>query len=274
MDRRFCILVSWSGEGPTRTRWLSPPPWGPKAPPGFPSPPPPAGVLGVLCPGRLAVGGIISCESRVLRWVIRGRIAQEPLEPAEACGADGQQDAWSCACAGGVGRVTGGIALHVGRRRDEPQGGVREPVPEGGTGSGRNVGECSATRAAVVAMGIEARQCAVGVLGHSANGGQESRRGGCAAPGQWPQALGVRVRGTQDNRRVAPEWRFRQGVDIVCAPLALDLVKASQVLETAASSGQIREAVDGLWAPRPTTLAGWPLLQKVETAGAQERLWE
>src|SRR5215475_16029569 len=56
VDLRFFVLVSWSGEEPALTLWFSPPRWGPKAQPDFPSPPTPSGVLGVLCSGSLAVG--------------------------------------------------------------------------------------------------------------------------------------------------------------------------------------------------------------------------
>jgi hypothetical protein len=83
MDRRFFGLVAWSGAGPPRTRWLSPPPWGPQAQPGCPSPPTPVGVRGVLCSGSLAGGGIRSGASLVLRWRIRGLIDQAPIDQAD-----------------------------------------------------------------------------------------------------------------------------------------------------------------------------------------------
>src|SRR5499426_4333831 len=91
MDLRFFVLVSWSGEGPTLTLWFSPPPWGPKAQPGFPSPPTPLGMLCVLGSGSLSVGCIISCDSLVLRWRIRGMIYQDPIDHADGFVADGHQ---------------------------------------------------------------------------------------------------------------------------------------------------------------------------------------
>src|SRR5262245_18654915 len=73
MDLRFFVLVAWSGEGPALTLWFSPPPWGPKAQPGFPSPPTPLGMLCVLGSGSLSVGCIRSEERRVGQaWRQRG----------------------------------------------------------------------------------------------------------------------------------------------------------------------------------------------------------
>jgi hypothetical protein len=150
VDLRGFGLVSWRGEGPTRTLWFSPPRWGPKAPPGLPSPLTPAGVLGVLCSGSLAAGCLISCASRVLCWCIRGMIDQDAIDHADAFVTAGQQGAWSCAFAGGLGLATCLRALHMGRMRAAPQGVVREPVPKGGTADVRHVGAFSATRAAFV----------------------------------------------------------------------------------------------------------------------------
>ena len=114
----------------------------------------------------------------------------------------------------------------------------------------------------------------MGVLVHSAKGGQESRRGGGADPEPWHPAWGVRARGKPCQSLVEPERLLRQGVDhSVCEHCDRDLVKARQVLETAASSGYIREAVAGLRTPRPATLAGLPLCQNVGTAVEQESLW-
>src|SRR4029453_7752691 len=131
VDLRCFVLVSWSGEGPPLTRWFAPPRWGPKAPPGVPSPLTPAGVRCVLCSGSLAAGGIISCESLGLCWCRRGRIDQAPIEHADAFVTDGPQGALSCALAGGLGLSAGVRALQMGRIRDEPQGVVLEPGPKG-----------------------------------------------------------------------------------------------------------------------------------------------
>jgi hypothetical protein len=278
MDLRFVGLVSWSGAGPTRTLWFAPPPWGPQAPPGWPSPPPPAGVLDVLCSGRLAGGCIIACASLGLRWRRRGRIEQAPIEQAEACGADGPQDTLSCAFAGGWGLATGVRALPGGLMRAAPQGVVLAPGPEVGPGDGRHVGAFSATRAAVVYTAREASQgdarCAVGVLGPIAHGAQASRRGRGAAPGQWHQAWGVRALGKQGQSLVEPEGRWSPRVaHSGGAHGELARVKARQVWETAARRGPSLEAVAGLRTPRLAPRAGRPRCQHVGLAGAPESRW-
>src|SRR5262245_32249174 len=150
VDLRFFVLVSWSGEGPTLTLWFSPPRWGPKAQPGFPSPLTPSGVLCVLRSSSLSAGCIISCDSLVLCWCIGGMIGQEPIEHADDFVTDGHQGALSCAFAGGLVLSTCVIALKMGLMRDEPQGVVLEPVPKVGPAYVRNFGEFSDTRAAVV----------------------------------------------------------------------------------------------------------------------------
>ena len=187
VDLRFFVLVSWSGEGPPLTLWFSPPRWGPQAPPGFPSPLTPSGVLCVLGSGSLSAGCIIAGDRLVLCWCIRGRIAQDAIEHADDFVTDGHQGALSCAFAGGLVLATCIIALQMGLMRDEPQGVVREPVPQVGTADGRHFGAFSDPRAAFGSTAIEASQCdqlfAMRVRVHSANGGQEGRGGRLADPG-------------------------------------------------------------------------------------------
>jgi hypothetical protein len=75
--------------------------------------------------------------------------------------------------------------------------------------------------------------------------------------------------GTQRQSLVEPEVLCGQGVDESgCAPCDLELVKTSRGLETETSGGQVRDALEGLRTPLPTTLAGLPLVQKVGTAVA------
>src|SRR5262245_22490340 len=95
VDLQFFVFVSWSGDGPTLTLWFSPPRWGPKAQPDFPSPPTPSGVLGVLCSGSLAAGCIIACDSLVLCWRIKSMIDQDPIDHADDFVADNHQGALS-----------------------------------------------------------------------------------------------------------------------------------------------------------------------------------
>ena len=79
----------------------------------------------------------------------------------------------------------------------------------------------------------------------------------------------VRSLGQPRHRLVEPEVLFGQGVDDSgCEPGALELLKTSRVLEPETSGGQVIEALEGLRTPRPTTLAGLPLVQKVGTAVA------
>jgi hypothetical protein len=67
--------------------------------------------------------------------------------------------------------------------------------------------------------------------------------------------------GKQRQSLVEPEGLFGQGVDSSgCAPGARELVKTSRGLETETSGGQVRDALEGLRTPRPTTLAGLPLV--------------
>jgi hypothetical protein len=109
---------------------------------------------------------------------------------------------------------------------------------------------------------------------HIANGGQEGRRGGLAAPGQLHQELVVRAMGKQLNGLVEPQWLFGQGIDqVVCQCGDLALVDARGVTETAVGCGQVIDAVEGLRAPLTAAMAGLPLFQKARAAVAQGRFW-
>src|SRR5207302_9550520 len=79
--------------------------------------------------------------------------------------------------------------------RNQPQGVVREPVSERGTAHMRDFREFPDTRAAFEHPDIETSQFdqlfAVGDRAEIANGSQDGRSGGLAAPGQWHEHLEV-----------------------------------------------------------------------------------
>jgi hypothetical protein len=164
------------------------------------------------------------------------------------------------------------------RMRNTPQGGVIEPVSEGGTPPGRYVGALPATRTAFKQPEVEARAfdelCALLVLVPIATGGQESSRGRLADSGKLQQELVVRSLCKEGEGLVEPEWVGGQGLaQGACEGFDRELVDAISVLEPNAGFGKVREAVEGLRPPLPAAPTGLPLLQAAWTAVAHNGLW-
>jgi hypothetical protein len=230
------------------------------------------------CGSSLALGCVVFGDTLGLLWVIRGMIRQDALEQAAGFVTDRDEGPWSRTLARGLLLAARIVGLAMRRLRKKAHRIVREPRAERGTAHVRDRRKFSAPRPTCKHPQIGASAldelCAVLVLMHIAPGGQEGRSRGLAAPGQRPQAWGVRSMCKEVEGLGEPELCFRQGRDEVAwQGGALERVAARGGLETNAGWGQVLEVGEGLRTPLTATLAGRPLFYDACASVAQDRGW-
>ena len=186
-DLRFFVLVSRSGEGPVRTLGFSSARRGPKAQPGFPSPPQAALLLGSRGLSSFVLCCVVLCDHVVLLGCIGLLGCQDTLEHAADCICDGDESPLARPFAWRLWLAPLVLRCAMWLMRDEPLGIVIEPVPEVGTVHMRYRGELPHTGATFEQTDSEPCQfdelCAVGVRTDIANGRQDGRGSRSADPG-------------------------------------------------------------------------------------------
>jgi hypothetical protein len=144
---------------------------------------------------------------------------QEALEQAAGVGPDRDARPLARSLPRGLRLAALRIGVARRRRRDQPQGRGREPGSPGGPASRRDWRQFADTRAPCAQPDSEACPCderlAVVVRVTIAKGRQEGGRGGRAAPGPLPQALGGRAMGQQLASLGAPPLWFGPRLDQV-----------------------------------------------------------